>query len=1793
MKKDLKNLNQIIKSFKILGKENMLKRVSYIYQFQKVINFEIQAQVIFDSINSIVKDWEEKMANIVIMKEYNNIISKENENSNEINNKLTEYMNTVFNYKLDYLNSPESSKEYSKYIDQKLLQLAKEVIQLKESQVFIKIFNKIKKNEKKNISEKAIKEFKKIKNLFFDNEKNIIKELKSNDKLKYLIEIGSKDEAILIQEIDWLINYFNINNFSHRDFLIGKINIYIKNQSLFQVVSGILQFLDIFKDNFDTNTEDFIKNEKTLSDIINIHRAKDLITIEQFEKNVNYLEKQFKISKYNQELFNRFFIQVYLRPNCIKFLKNKKAEDVKYLKEFLLDNEKSQLKEEDVNDFILVVLLFEKQTINVLDKKLSFFDMVENIMIELSKKNNLEKSFFNYLKIFNHIEILLNKYLEGSKEWIKKMKFIFDYSDLLIKKEKLKSSVLEEYKISGSYKEITSKNNNNINLDNNDDDDVPIYPSIFQEELDSIFQKIFITKIPDIYKELSKNFISLYKNMKKLITALNELDSNGYHKDFEISIHIEESKILCEINGKEESLNNIVTYLFTLNNTISEKLMKLYEQLNCIRFFYPKQLINIYNDLILNNNQNKEKSTILLNIYFNNVFKKFYQKQFIDSYNKNIEKSPMLSNIFFSKLKKISSFDEKDKKNFNLYENDNIEEYCEVIKKINEYILYQLESNEKTLDDIYKINTIKINEKPLHSQKLENNLKKKKNKYEGIFFRIAKNNEQEIEVLNIFNYLTNNLPINSCFFYCSKNTKQEELKYFLIKTFLCNYYVLFSVINIDLINNKLKRYFMNLLKRFYKKYKKSMKCCLLLMFNGKDEELHKMLLRTKFINSLPDYIETLKEFKFDPNYKISLINSKSCGYGKSLNIITEKNNEIVNKKTKEKVNYIYFPIGGNFDKIKLSQRFDELPEMSDINKKYAIHFDITQTKDIEFLNEFFFKLLILRKYDIYAIKYFDTNVEIIIEIPNDFTNYINEIKIFKKLKKQTIKQISQINPSDDLLFVSKILTVYENNDILKSQKELEKILLNLKLSQDKCENIILKYIKSNKLTNPNFYQINIFIKILSEEFKKFYNCQAFYSDILFQNASRVFMKSKDANSVKNLRTFIINSLIQITNLFILSPYESLIKDQEFNQKILDENEQEREKIINKELEININSFSFDNIHPSLIIFNEDGFSSTIIATCGKEEEEFKNLEKLYKTQGKDKLKNFKEYSDEDIFDKLLDFLNVSGYFKTKEQKDKILGTYVYTPDNFIKVILILMRIRMKIPVILMGETGCGKTKLIEMASQLINRGESKIHKLNIHAGIQDNDIINFFERLDTNIKNEDDILYYNKVREFENLSKEAKNSYLKNSSKVEILLNYQKEIKERKIWIFFDEINTCNSMGLLTEIMCKNTIYGKPLDNRYVFIAACNPYRVSKKENFLLNVLYKKNQKKKNLVYTVNPLPMSLMNFVFNFGSLKPDDESAYIKSMVEKIVNRFFDEKTNYKIKEYLINVETQCVKLCQNFLKKNNDASIVSLREVNRFNIFLEFFISYLLERKQKRKIIEKDFELDEIYNFYSSKSEMEIFYYALNLSLYICYYLRLPDKNTRLELASLINEKKYFQYNFLRIPEMELNFLIKNFIIPEGIAKNKSLKENLFLLFFCIINKIPLIICGKPGRSKTLSFQILQNSMKGVLSPNSFCQKYPELLSFKIQGSLNTTSEEIINTFKRGRTNQERNPDKLWVIFMDEMGLAEISENNPLKVMHAELEQEQNKIAFVGISNWFIDASKMNRVIYNVDKTLTKKI
>ena len=76
--------------------------------------------------------------------------------------------------------------------------------------------------------------------------------------------------------------------------------------------------------------------------------------------------------------------------------------------------------------------------------------------------------------------------------------------------------------------------------------------------------------------------------------------------------------------------------------------------------------------------------------------------------------------------------------------------------------------------------------------------------------------------------------------------------------------------------------------------------------------------------------------------------------------------------------------------------------------------------------------------------------------------------------------------------------------------------------------------------------------------------------------------------------------------------------------------------------------------------------------------------------------------------------------------------------------------------------------------------------------------------------------------------------------------------------------------------------------------------------------------------------------------------------------------------------------------------------------------------------------------------------------------------------------------------------------------------------------------------------------------------------------------------MKVFEKAKNFREYNKtsDVLPVVLLDEIGLAEISKYNPLKVLHSLLEPSDNSfpdVAVVGISNWALDAAKMNRAIH----------
>ena len=317
----------------------------------------------------------------------------------------------------------------------------------------------------------------------------------------------------------------------------------------------------------------------------------------------------------------------------------------------------------------------------------------------------------------------------------------------------------------------------------------------------------------------------------------------------------------------------------------------------------------------------------------------------------------------------------------------------------------------------------------------------------------------------------------------------------------------------------------------------------------------------------------------------------------------------------------------------------------------------------------------------------------------------------------------------------------------------------------------------------------------------------------------------------------------------------------------------------------------------------------------------------------------------------------------------------------------------------MGETGCGKTSLIRKLSELQNNGKCLLVIDNIHAGHTNEDIIKF---IDEKVIPE--------AKKLEEQQKDIKEKYKKTEEIYE----------EKKLWVFFDELNTCKSMDLLSEIICKHSCQGKKLPENIFFIGAVNPYRKDKQKRVGLKLSKNNHYEESDLVYTVNPMPHSLLNYVFDFGNLTPDDEERYIISMVKG------------KIKEEeLCNLTTKLIITAQNFIREKNGNASVSLREIRRFIIFYEFFLEYL--KKRKDTIIESKTEKkenDEIK--YSELNDEQIKIYSINLSIYLGYYLRVPS----------LHHSGYFNHTFTgRFPWRHTPFLRRGAGFPGRILRHIS--------------------------------------------------------------------------------------------------------------------------------------------------------
>ncbi len=78
-----------------------------------------------------------------------------------------------------------------------------------------------------------------------------------------------------------------------------------------------------------------------------------------------------------------------------------------------------------------------------------------------------------------------------------------------------------------------------------------------------------------------------------------------------------------------------------------------------------------------------------------------------------------------------------------------------------------------------------------------------------------------------------------------------------------------------------------------------------------------------------------------------------------------------------------------------------------------------------------------------------------------------------------------------------------------------------------------------------------------------------------------------------------------------------------------------------------------------------------------------------------------------------------------------------------------------------------------------------------------------------------------------------------------------------------------------------------------------------------------------------------------------------------------------------------------------------------------------------------------------------------------------------------------------------ELETNDYICRMELSPHIAVNHSLKENIFAIIPCVINKIPIFICGKPGCSKSLAITLIFANLRGPKSIDHYFKTIQEFV------------------------------------------------------------------------------------------------
>jgi len=1024
-------------------------------------------------------------------------------------------------------------------------------------------------------------------------------------------------------------------------------------------------------------------------------------------------------------------------------------------------------------------------------------------------------------------------------------------------------------------------------------------------------------------------------------------------------------------------------------------------------------------------------------------------------------------------------------------------------------------------------------------------------------------------IFTVYNATGTKLPLSSQLLFCDRSTSIMEVKSFIYRAFMNKVADIHTVIFPEMLDFKIFLEMNNLIKELFENKFRTARIAFIV--NTKNSQAYHEIINIgnyEVIN-IPEILhisqKELNEQIVATCKNTVIFETDSAGMGKTSAA------KILAKQNLKKIRL--FPITGELNYAEISKRLSVLDRLKE--KILMVQFDnISEADKFEIL----LYQLIIQHCVRYQEKIIFLDCSIFLEISNNVI--FESLEPFKSLPRNIIPDFNphEIRFTDEHKFIAFYFDKYQKNALLYNTEMVKSSEISKfsNFSKEDCIRIIGNYISTRPNQIDSHIAMNVALKLLIYTL----NSISYHLQVVIDE---YYPEPSIKPIIEKIKTSLFESILLTIDEFTRKTIINLREIQRLTR--LAENGDKAVMIQLSKLSDKNEIVSWDKIDHFLLFLERNGSLLPLYKDQAKipknikdfiflNEEIFRpgqNFENVVKqiNAGNYSLPDLSTYNHEELFNKLKIIRNSQALV------DKIGLAYKLTLDNTFKMVLIYMRAEAGIPIVIMGETGCGKTALVRF---LVEKVLCETFKpFNIHAGITEDDIMSFMT----------DLIEIAKILEMDTINGVCK-----------------------KVWIFFDEFNTSSALGLIKEIVCDRRMRGKKLPRNMVFIAACNPYKLRTKDPFsyenlgISKDILTDHTTKHLLEHFVHPIPETMLMYAWNFGSLTPADEEQYVFSILKSV------DPEVYKI-------FVKCVYQSQRYYKDREEGISVSLRDVRRFTIFYSWFKEDLTRRESK-ELYSAEYEKIKI-------ARISKFNRAGILSLIFCYYLRiqLPEKRDDY-LKSMLPYLKESGIDSIdeikQIIYAEKKFLLSHMNIPQEIAENTALTENIYTMFASIMNRLPLILIGKPGCSKSLSIQLLVSHIIGKSSLDAYFSKLPDLLMIYFQGSRSCISADILRVFERAESIVEVSSERktIPVIVFDEISLAEMSPDNPLKVLHSKLEidkeedekpenkkesyKEENKnkgikqdidneerqsrekrIAFIAISNWKLDSSKMNRVIY----------